>query len=308
MRASAGDEVLWEISVVTTVPAEERVAEFFTDFFGVPACIYTESGTDLTIVKAYLKEEPAWDAGQKSAIRGCLALLKKSGIPVEPGKIRKRKVRSRNWAESWKRHFKPFTIGDGNRLLVKPPWSKRRSRKGEVEIILNPGLSFGTGHHPTTAFCLECVLDASCRAASDSPLSFLDTGCGSGILSIAAARLGFHPIHAFDYDPEAIRIARDNARENGVEKCISFHRSDLTQLPRNPKFRYDVVAANLMADLLMAEHEKLTARVKPGGQILLAGVLATQFEAVKQVYESAGCRLFKERLENEWKSGSFWVP
>ena len=140
-------------------------------------------------------------------------------------------MRREDWAESWKRHFKPIEIGDA--LLVKPSWSKRRPRKNQAVVILDPGLSFGTGQHPTTAFCLREIVrlklakergrlarEFKTRHHADEPSalqSFLDIGTGSGILAIAAAKLGYQPVHAFDFDAEAVRIARANARANRVQ-------------------------------------------------------------------------------------------
>ena len=122
-------------------------------------------------------------------------------------------IRHEDWAESWKRHFKPIEIG--RRLLIKPSWSRRRPKPHQQVVVLDPGLSFGTGQHPTTAFCLAEVA----RLVKNAPArSFLDIGTGSGILAIAAARLNYQPIWAFDFDPEAVRMARANAQTNQVEK------------------------------------------------------------------------------------------
>src|SRR5439155_23112501 len=116
----------------------------------------------------------------------------------------------------------------GLALLLKPSWSRCRARRGQAVVVLDPGLSFGTGQHPTTRFCLEQIV---ARRTQDRGQSFLDMGTGSGILAIAAAKLGYHPVAAFDVDAHAVRIARANARKNGVADTLHPRRQDLRQLP-----------------------------------------------------------------------------
>jgi ribosomal protein L11 methyltransferase len=169
-------------------------------------------------------------------------------------------------------------------------------------VVLDPGLSFGTGQHPTTAFCLEQLV---ARRSSKERQSLLDLGTGSGILAIAAAKLGYKPISALDFDAEAVRVARVNARRNRVADRIRFSRRDLTRMPRRAGRTYAVVCANLLADLLLAERERILARLQPVGLLVLAGILKTEFAAVQAAYEAAGLRLVASRAEKEWRSGGF---
>src|ERR1019366_8464695 len=158
------------------------------------------------------------------------------GLDIGPGRISLLGVSREDWAESWKLHFKPLLIGSA--LLLKPSWSRRRPGKGQAVVVLDPGLSFGTGRHPTTAFCLRQLV---ARRRSGESQSCLDIGTGSGILAIAAAKLGYAPVDAFDFDPEAVRIARANARRNGVAARIRFQRRDLTKLPRRSARQYSLI-------------------------------------------------------------------
>ena len=169
-------------------------------------------------------------------------------------------------------------------------------------VVLDPGLSFGTGRHPTTAFCLRQLVALRRRGEAQS---CLDVGSGSGILAIAAARLGYRPVDALDCDPDSIRIARDNARRNGVSAGIRFLRQDLTRLPRRSTRKYSVVCANLVSNLLIAERERILARLHPDGALIAAGILKTEFEQVQEAFESAGLRLTTSRSQNEWRSGAF---
>ena len=174
----------------------------------------------------------------------------------------------RNWAESWKHHFKPIEIGI--HLLIKPGWSRRCARPGQRVVILDPGLSFGTGHHPTTLFCLQQI--ASNRRAG-TVQSFLDIGTGSAILAIAAAKLGYGPVLAFDYDREAVRAAQQNVKKNHAEDRVQLRRGDLKNGRFAPRRRYDLVCANLTTDLLLANAEKIRNLVNPEGRLVIAGVL-----------------------------------
>jgi ribosomal protein L11 methyltransferase len=169
-------------------------------------------------------------------------------------------------------------------------------------IELDPGLSFGTGQHPTTVFCLEELVT---RRVPGERQSFLDLGTGSGILAIAAAKLGYSPVEACDFDPDALRTARANARENGVAQRIRFGTADVSKLPARAARSYDVVCANLISNLLVAARKRILARVAPGGALVLAGILATEFDEVRRVYESAGLRMLASATRNEWRSVSF---
>jgi len=135
--------------------------------------------------------------------------------------------------------------------------------------------------------------------------SFIDIGTGSGILAIAAAKLGAKPIEAFDFDPEAVRVAKENARRNRVERKLKLTQQDVTKIPRKPLRRFDLVCANLISNLLVAERERIIARVAPTGTLVLAGILQTEFDSVRKSFESRGLQLVRQRNEKEWASGAF---
>jgi ribosomal protein L11 methyltransferase len=169
-------------------------------------------------------------------------------------------------------------------------------------VVLDPGLSFGTGQHPTTEFCLREIV--RCRKSGMHQL-FLDIGTGSGILAIAAAKLGYKPVRAFDFDPEAVRVAQANASVNGVHKKIRIERGDVAKLPEKPKEQFDLVCANLISNLLIGERRKIAAQLKPGGTLVLAGILKAEFLEVQKEFESLGLKLVSARSKREWRSGSF---
>jgi ribosomal protein L11 methyltransferase len=225
------------------------------------------------------------------------------GLNVGSGKISCQKVRREDWAESWKRHFKAIEIGEA--LLIKPSWIKRQPRKGQAVIVLDPGLSFGTGQHPTTSFCLQQVARHYRLSTINHRLSLLDIGTGSGILAIAAAKLGYTPVDAFDFDPESVRIARENAQQNGVLRKVHITRRDVTKLPLRSEKKYSVICANLISTLLLAERKRILYRLAPDGVLVLAGILNSEFALVQKDYESAGLQLIASKVEKEWCSGAF---
>jgi len=204
-----------------------------------------------------------------------------------------------NWKESWKRHFKPMDIGRA--LLIKPSWSKKKPRKDTKVIVLDPGLSFGTGQHATTSFCLNEIVRLR-NVGSEQ--RFLDIGTGSGILAIAGAKMGYSPIFAIDYDPDAVRIARENAKRNRVEQRIKFEHKDLTLLKIGYFPRCDLICANLIYDMLVQEAKRICSWLKPGGKLVLAGILREQFPQVRNTFERFGLNLMRSKMHNEWHSGT----
>ncbi len=300
-RLKPGD--LLKVSVTAPVEAEEPVAALLERVFGQAPALYTDEETLLTEVSVFLEAARSFSARRRADLRRALDRLHAAGLLPGRGRVRWLRVPHRNWAEAWKRHFRPFEVA--GRLLVLPTWSRRRPRPGQVEVRLDPGLSFGTGQHPTTAFCLEQIVRLAPGRRGAPPRSLLDLGTGSGVLALAAARLGYAPVEAVDLDPAAVRAARANAALNGVASRIRIARRDLRRLPLQPARPFDVVCANLLADLLLAERDRLNARVAPGGTLVLAGILATEFQTVRAAYAAAGWRVVRARTAGEWRSGAF---
>jgi ribosomal protein L11 methyltransferase len=291
---------LRRISIATTPEAEDAVAELLGATSGQPAVRFLDVATQTSVVSVYSARKTIPAAKIRDNIRSGLKRIKNCGLKTGSGKITVSKVRREDWAESWKRHFKPIEIG--GKLLVKPSWSRRRPLKNQAVVALDPGLSFGTGQHPTTSFCLGEIVK---RRTNDRPQSFLDLGTGSGILAIAAAKLGYEPVHALDLDPEAVRIARANARANGVLNRIKITHGDVTKLPRPAPRQYDLICANLISDLLILERKRIVKRLRRGGTLVLAGILRREFSRVQTAYEKSGLKAASAKSEREWRSGSF---
>lgn len=291
---------LRQISITTNAAAEDAIGVLLEREFGQTPSVYADMATGLSTVSVYWALPDAEVSETKAILREGLADTEDNGIEVAPGRIAIQKVKPRDWSESWKRHFRPIEIG--RTLLVKPTWSKRAPKAGQQVVLLDPGLSFGTGQHATTNFCLTQV--AELRKV-DTTQSLMDMGTGSGILAIAAAKLGYTPVRAFDYDADCVRIAGDNAALNCVVDAVKPVLADVTKLPRVSKEKFDVVCANLICDLLIAEHDRILARLKPDGALVLAGILATQFAEVETAFRAAGLKLIKAKTDKEWRSGFF---
>jgi ribosomal protein L11 methyltransferase len=291
---------LWRFSVTTSTEAEETITEWLAKTFGQSACSYTDAETGTTTVMIFSRSKPVWSRAKRAAFRTELKRLQGYGLDIGAARTSLTTIPRQNWAEAWKLHFQPIAISSA--LLIKPSWIRHHPAKDQVVVTLDPGLSFGTGHHPTTKFCLEQILGWRKPGTTQS---FLDIGTGSGILSIAAAKLGYGPIEAFDFDPEAARIARSNARTNHVAGQIRFSQQDLTRLPRRSAEKYSFVCANLISNLLISERQRILARLHPNGLLVLSGILETEFRATQHEFSSAGLRLIASRIEGEWQSGSF---
>jgi len=304
---------LWRISVATTAEAEDAVSEMLSAVVGAPPVAYFHLESQTSHVSVFVEEANFEPWMVRTDLAAGLARIKRCGLNTGTARVQVAKIRREDWAESWKRHFKPIEIwikgrgpqdrlAGGRSLLVKPSWCRRKPARNQAVVILDPGLSFGTGQHPTTWFCLQQLLRFI--KPGETP-SFLDLGTGSGILAIAAAKLGYSPVAALDFDREAVRVAGENARKNGVTQQLRLASGDVAKLPLRPARQFDLVCANLISTLLVAERRRIVKQVKRGGCLVLAGVLAAEFSKVQRAYADLELELRSSRKENEWRSGVF---
>jgi ribosomal protein L11 methyltransferase len=190
-----------------------------------------------------------------------------------------------DWSERWRAYHRPITIG--HRLAVRPPWEP--AQRTELEIVIDPGQAFGTGAHATTRLCLELMLELSAPKTS-----FVDLGAGSGVLAIAAAKLGWAPVTALDNDPASVDAARANARANGV--TLAVERLDL-RTDAVPAAA--TVAANLLAPLLLA----WTPRIPPDTATVVAGgILVAETDTVAQAFAARGLHESARRQRGDWSA------
>lgn len=185
-------------------------------------------------------------------------------------------LEDKDWEREWMDNFKPMAFGE--RLWIVPSWTTP-PKPDATNILLDPGLAFGTGTHPTTALCLQW-LDEHSRTVNFQYDEVIDYGCGSGILAIAAALLGANHVWAVDNDPQALIATRDNAEKNGVTHCIEAILPDAL-----PDIPVPLLLANILAGPLMALAENFARHVSPCGYIVLSGILNEQAEQVSACYE-----------------------
>jgi len=198
------------------------------------------------------------------------------GRPLAAAAVRP--LPNRDWRDSYKAHFKAWRCG---RLHWVPVWERVRFRRppGHAVLWLDPGMAFGTGNHATTRLCCRRLV---ALARGDKNSRVVDAGCGSGILALSAARLGFRDVRGFDLDPEAVRVSRQNAARNRLADRVKFLTADLKKgLAGRPA---DIVLANIQADVLMRDAGVLTRAVAPGGALVLSGILAVELAAVRAAF------------------------
>jgi len=199
------------------------------------------------------------------------------------------------WADRWKENFKPLRVG--RHLIVSPTWEDVAAGADDLVLRIDPGRAFGTGHHETTRLCLEWLEEwADGRRVAMQHRSLLDVGTGSGILAIAAALLGYGEVRGIDNDPEAIEVAQENLRVNGLEHRVKLTVGELT----DSTGCFHEIVANIQANPLIELAPVLAGRLWGEGRLVLSGVLLEQKQAVGTAYVAQGLRMVDEKEAGEW--------
>ena len=206
--------------------------------------------------------------------------------------LSEREVEEEEWEEAWKEHFHPLRVG--GRLVVAPSWREYAAAAGDVVVRLDPGMAFGTGHHPTTRMCLELI-----ETALEPGMDVLDVGCGSGILSIAAARLGARSVVGLDLDQTAVRAAKRNITENGVSYAVRIMEGSLPHREVRPDC-YDVTVANISARVVSEMAGELVRATRRGGTIIASGLLTANSRAAGEALSAAGARPERRVADGDW--------
>ena len=240
-------------------------------------------------LRAYLPDDPRLETvkTQLETALGYMNLMRPMPKPQY------RRLKESDWEHAWKVHYHPLRVG--RRLLIRPLWINVELTADDIEIALDPGMAFGTGAHPTTQLCLEALEDRI-QSASD----ILDLGCGSGILSIAAAKLGARKVLALDTDRIAVEAAKENAAANGVADKIIAEQGSLAAIKTSAR-RFDLVVVNILARVILKLAEnQLGEIVRPGGIAIFSGIIETQVEEVEAALRQTGLQPCARRQKGDW--------
>lgn len=254
-------------------------------------------------VQAYVSDVPE-NAAVEQAVRNSIAELDsmRSEIGIDMGslKIEVRSVDEEDWANNWKAYFKPMPAGE--KLLVCPSWEKIPEGNTRAVLKIDPGMAFGTGTHHTTRMCLE-LLEKNIKNGD----LVADLGCGSGILSIAASLMGAKETYAIDIDPVAARVAAENAELNGIDMSGYFIR--IGDILSDEKFRddisgrrYDIVLANIVANVIIAFAPVIPQLMKPGGKLIASGIIADRLDEVLDALKANGLEAVEICSGEDWRA------
>ncbi len=299
-----------EITVTTTHIGGELVADVLWGYTDLGVVI-----NDIEDVIALSRDGRAWDYADESIFSADKTVLVKAYFPIDGAEsvlkevtlslinlkenspldlgtleIVKREIDGDLWREQWKEHFKPIHI---NKLVIVPEWIAYEPKDGEIKVLLDSNMAFGTGEHETTSMCVEYLSKYVC--ANDT---VLDVGCGSGILGVCASKLGAKEVVMTDIDECAIVATEHNMKLNGVKNGKVL----LKNLLDDNTVKGEVIVCNIMAEVLIAFAPHIGANLLENGLIILSGILKDRLTAVKDAYIDAGFTFVEEKIKGEWSA------
>jgi len=275
-----------KVEITVSPEASEALSETMLSIS--PSGVQVNEVDGLTILTVYAPDSYSIE-DVKSTIRASLDNIFAQGLKIEPALISVTPVTDEDWIETYRKFFRPIKVG---RLLVSPSWEDVEIEPGDIVIRLDPGLAFGTGNHPTTEGCLTFLEKHVFRGDI-----VFDLGTGSGILAIAAAKLGAAKVAAVDNDQEAIEVARENAARNGVSEKIVFKVSDFIDLK---PLEVDILVANLTAPVIIELLPYIKHKLIGLKLFIASGIMDWQKDGVLEALEDNGF-IFEEVLEKgEW--------
>ena len=297
------------LTISTTHEASELVADIIQDYSNQGVCIYDKEDlinliqtyqfwdyinqeelekNEIVKVEGYFAESEIENALVQ--INQRIDLLKKQSV-FNLGSLEMAidEVENDDWFNNWKKSYKPIHAG---KLVIVPSWIKYEKQENEVVISMDPGMAFGSGEHETTRMCLELMEDVGMINKK-----VIDVGTGSGILALSAAALGSKDVEAYDIDDVAVKAAKENVKINHFEDIIKVANSNLL---KNAKNNYDVVLANITADVLQILAKDLKTYVNKDGIVIISGILNIYEDAVKQCYLSHGYKILQRINKGEW--------
>jgi len=301
-QMAAGDWL--ELVVEADREAVESVAELFGRYGYNEGVVIDEpfrqdaDGDNLAVdlskpvtVRTYLPAE-AIDGQTIDAIRAGLRSL---GMIRPVGELQIEKRQEEDWANTWKEHYRPVKVG--LRTVVRPPWQAYEPKHDEIVVVLDPGMAFGNGTHHTTRLALVGL-----ETTIAPGMSVFDAGTGSGILAIAAAKLGASLVDGVDIDPVSVRTANENVERNDLDVPVRLEVGSVGPGEPFDGERYDLVLANIIARVLTELCDGIVSRVKPGGLLVLSGIIEDREASTREAYERHPLDFLERRQEEDWVS------
>ncbi|MBU5675663.1 50S ribosomal protein L11 methyltransferase [Alkaliphilus sp. MSJ-5] len=299
-----------EVSIKTTTEAVEAVANVLYDA-GVSGVVI-EDPYDIILVNS---DEKAWDYVDESLIdleQGAIVkgyipessdlvekidLIKQSistlpefGLNIGTGEVSTLEVNEEDWSTSWKKYYKPTKIGKD--IVIKPTWEQYEAQEGEIIIEMDPGMAFGTGTHETTMMCVQQLEE---RISKESTV--FDIGCGSGILSIVAAKLGAEKVIGVDFDEVAVNVAKKNVIENKVDDAVEIRHGNLMDVVKE---KADIVVANIIADIIILLSKDIKGFLNSDGLFIASGIILDKIDEVKKNLAVNGLEVIQVETLGEW--------
>jgi ribosomal protein L11 methyltransferase len=298
-----------EISVKTTHEATDAVANIFHDLGATGVVIedpkvindYRASGlwdyceipeekdVEIVIVKAYLPSDESL-SDKIRLFEQQFNNLSRHDLDKGKGEISWHEVQEEDWATSWKQYFHPIKVGEN--IIIKPSWEEYERSAEDIIIELDPGMAFGTGTHHTTQLCIRCL-----EEIVQKDYVVFDVGTGSGILSVAAAKLGATEVRAIDLDTVAVRVAKENIVHNKVEDIVSVSHGDLLT---GVEGKADIIVANIIADVIIKMLPDIPARLKTEGQFVASGIISERLSDVLEAMKQNNFVVEKVIEDNGW--------
>jgi len=274
----------WDLHILAS-PVQEDQIFWRLESFGCQGMASQAYGEDQISIHAYL---PCFRATLLDLAALALRLRQDALVAGQPlPKLHWERMEAEDWSNSWKQHWRPEPVGE--RLLICPAWLDPPPHPGRLLLRLDPGMAFGTGTHPTTQLCLE-ALEMRLGAGTEG-VTVADVGCGSGILSVAAALLGAKRVYAVDVDPLAVQAALHNRDLNGLTDRIEVAQGSLERIPE----MVDGLVCNILTDVILGMIPGFGLVVKKGGWLILSGILLEQARLVTEMLEA-----------NEWLVAALW--
>ncbi|MCC0687667.1 MULTISPECIES: 50S ribosomal protein L11 methyltransferase [unclassified Clostridioides] len=253
--------------------------------------VFKKNEEDDVLIKTYVSEEKNVMEFVEIIKQKVLG-LKDFGIDIGEGSVSLDEVNEADWANAWKAYYKPTKVGQ--RVVVKPTWEDYTMQEGDLIIELDPGMAFGTGTHETTSMCIR---ELEKYVNKDSKV--FDIGCGSGILAIAAAKLGAKEVVAVDLDEVAVKVAKENVLENKVEKNVSVMHGNLTDVIKD---KADIIVANIIADIIKILANDVQNFMKEDAIFISSGIILDKVEEVKDSLIENGFEIVEVQKLGEWSA------